>query len=388
MGDADHHAGETLGRYQLVEHLGDGAMGSVWKGLHVALKKPVAVKLLREEFGRSPEFRERFVREGEAASRVRHPNVVEIFDVGEERGVAWLAMELLEGECLADKLDREGALPVSEAVDLLLPVLAAVSAAHEEGVVHRDLKPENIFISLTRDGARVPKVLDFGISRVVDDASGRIRTQTDMILGTPQYMAPEQARGDRNIDDRADQYALGAIAYECVTGALAITNGAVYEMLDRVVRGHFLAPRAVRPELPEALESVICRAMSRDPAARFRSLRSFGASLMPFASDLARATWASVFDIDELLLSSPTVVQSAPPFAPPVVAPAPASTPTVDEEAPTDVRVVADTIVDVPVREGTTTPIRRRRPTAVLVGAILTFGAVVAAIIVATARLS
>ncbi len=387
MGDAHHHAGETLGRYTLVEHLGDGAMGSVWKGLHVALKKPVAVKLLREEFGRSPEFRERFVREGEAAARVRHPNVVEIFDVGEERGVAWLAMELLEGECLADKLDREGALPVSEAVDLLLPVLAAVSAAHEEGVVHRDLKPENIFISLTRDGARVPKVLDFGISRVVDDASGRIRTQTDMILGTPQYMAPEQARGDRNIDDRADQYALGAIAYECVTGALAITNGAVYEMLDRVVRGQFPAPRAVRPELPEALEAVICRAMSRDPAARFRSIRSFGASLMPFASELAHATWAPVFDIGEILLSSPTVVQPPPSFAsPPIAAEA---APTLVDEAPTHVRQAADTLVDAnPDREGTTTPIRRRRPTSVIVGAILAFGVVVAALIVVAARLS
>ncbi len=369
-----HHAGDTFGRYAITEHLGGGAMGSVWKGVHVVLKKPVVLKLLREEFGSSPEFRARFVREGEAAARIRHPNVVEIFDVGEERGVAWLAMELLEGEDLANKLEREGALPVSEAVDLLLPVLAAVSAAHEEGVVHRDLKPENIFLSRTRDGAIVPKVLDFGIARVVDDTTGRVRTQTNMLLGTPQYMAPEQARGDRNLDDKTDQYALGAILYECVTGTFAIAEGPIYDMLDRVVNGTFPPPRTHRPELPEALDAVVLRAMSHAPARRFRSLRSFGASLIPFASEMGFATWSRVFDPEALLHGAATIVQptaSLPPGAPSQIVPR--STPS---------RAEADTLVDArSEHEGTTTPMRKRARwplIAAALGALALIGLIVA----------
>jgi len=288
--------GATLGRYQLIARLGAGAMGTVWKALQLGLNRPVALKLLRREHAGVAPIRARFLREGEAAARIRHPNVVVVHDVGEHDGIPYLAMEHLDGESLADKIDREGPSPPAEAVAILLPVVAAVSAAHEEGVIHRDLKPENIFLARHRDGSLLPKVLDFGISRVVDDRSGRVQTLNDTILGTPQYMAPEQARGERDIDDRSDQYALGALLYELTTGAMPFGDLPIHALLGRVMNGSFPPPRQRRPELSPALEGVILRAMALDRGARFRSLKSFGAALLPFADDATRTAWAGTFD--------------------------------------------------------------------------------------------
>lgn len=300
--------GSLFGRYQLQAKLGEGAMGTVWKALHLGLKKPVALKLLKGELASDATIRGRFVREGEAASRIRHPNVVDVYDAGECEGVPYLAMELLDGESLADKYEREGALPPEEIAEVMLPVLAAVSAAHQEGVVHRDLKPENIFLTRNHDGTVHPKVLDFGISRVVNDRSGRVRTQVDVILGTPHYMSPEQARAEGTIDDRSDQYAIGAILYEAATGRIAFDDAPLYLLLKRVAEGEFRAPRVLRPEVPLGLEAVILRAMALDPRHRFRSLRSMGASLLPFANERTRALWAATFDPQAAGLHGATLV--------------------------------------------------------------------------------
>ena len=191
-------------RYEIGSLLGEGGMGSVWKATHLKLQKPVVIKTLRPEHARSDTTRARFVREGEAASRIRHPNVVEIFDVAEFEGSPYLVMEFLEGEDLRALLRRRGALSLDAIVEVMLPVCNAVAAAHDAGVVHRDLKPENIFLSRTRDGALIPKVLDFGISRI-DDGALSNQTNTGALLGTPRYMSPEQARGERGIDARSDQ---------------------------------------------------------------------------------------------------------------------------------------------------------------------------------------
>ncbi len=303
--------GTPLDRYQLNAKLGEGAMGVVWKATHTGLKRPVAIKILKRQFAGDATVRARFLREGEAAARIRHPNVVEVHDVGEFEGTPYLVMEYLDGESLADKFDREGALPPAEIAEVMLPVLAAVSAAHREGVIHRDLKPENIFLARGHDGAVLPKVLDFGISRVVNDRSGRVRTQVDTILGTPQYMSPEQARAERAIDDRSDQYALGAVLYEAATGAMAFEDGPLYPLLDRIVNGRFRPPRAVRPEVSATLEAVILRAMSLDPSQRFRSLRSMGSSLLPFATERTRAVWERTFDANEARFGDATLIDES-----------------------------------------------------------------------------
>ncbi|MFO0649914.1 MAG: protein kinase [Polyangiales bacterium] len=274
-------------RYEIGSLLGEGGMGSVWKATHLKLQKPVVIKTLRPEHARSDTTRARFVREGEAASRIRHPNVVEIFDVAEFEGSPYLVMEFLEGEDLRALLRRRGVLSLDAIVDVMLPVCNAVAAAHDAGVVHRDLKPENIFLSRTRDGALVPKVLDFGISRI-DDGALSNQTTTGALLGTPRYMSPEQARGERGIDARSDQYALGVILYECATGRVPVDEGALYEVLRRTIHGEFAPPRAHRPELPADFEAVILRALSLAPASRFPSVRALAAALLPFGDDIAK----------------------------------------------------------------------------------------------------
>jgi len=283
--------GTVLGRYEIRRQLGRGGMGAVYEAIHRDLKKRVAVKVLFGALAANEEAKQRFLREGEAASRIRHPHVVDVTDVGTDGTRSYLVMELLEGEDLASRLDR-GPMTPEEAADILLPVMAGVAAAHEEGVVHRDLKPENIFLSRPKHGGVVPKVLDFGVSKVAGD--GRL-TGTAATFGTPFYMPPEQLRGARQADHKSDQYAIGVVLYECVVGRRPFEAENIYAMLRAIGDGEYPHPRAVRPDLPESLEAVIVRAMQMDPAGRFPSLRAFGAALLPFASETARVMWADQF---------------------------------------------------------------------------------------------
>ncbi len=300
MSTADEDAetlppGTVLGRYQLVRLLGRGGMGAVYEGTHLDLKKRVAIKTLRPGIAALPGAQARFLREGEAASRIQHRNVVDVTDVGTAGGVTYLVMELLEGQDLAERLEQVGALPVAETLEILLPVLAAIAVAHDEGVIHRDLKPENIFLSRPRHGGVEPKVLDFGISKISSRGSGNTLalTGTGASMGTPYYMAPEQIRSAAGADARSDQYALGAILYQCVTGRRAHEGATIYEVIRSVGDGSFPPPRAVRPDLPRALDDVILRAMRLDPAQRFSSVRALGQALLPFAAPAARARWAA-----------------------------------------------------------------------------------------------
>jgi eukaryotic-like serine/threonine-protein kinase len=287
MGAEKFTEGFRFDRYELGSLLGEGGMGSVWKATHLKLQKSVVIKTLRPEHARSESTRARFVREGEAASRIRHPNVVEIFDVAEFEGSPYLVMEFLDGEDLRGLLRRRGTLTMEAMIEVMLPVCNAVAAAHDAGVVHRDLKPENIFLSRTRDGALVPKVLDFGISRI-DDGALSNQTNTGALLGTPRYMSPEQSRGERGIDARSDQYALGVMLYECATGRVPVDEGALYEMLRRTIHGEFAPPRTHRPDLSPDFESVILRALALSPAERFPSVRALAAALLPFGDDTAK----------------------------------------------------------------------------------------------------
>jgi hypothetical protein len=292
--------GTELGRYQITRLMGRGGMGSVYEGIHRDLKKRVAIKTLHPAVAATPGARARFLREGEAASRIRHPNVVDVTDVGTENGIAYLVMEFLEGEDLSSLLGRVGALPFAESVDLMLPVFAAISVAHDEGVIHRDLKPENIFLARERHGRPEPKVLDFGISKLSSNGGNTLAlTGTGASMGTPYYIAPEQVRSAAGVDARSDQYALGAILYECVTGQRAHRGETIYEVIRSVGEGSFIPPRVHRPDIPPELEKAILRGMGLEPAQRFSSVRAFGRAILPLATSAARAKWAPAFAGDD-----------------------------------------------------------------------------------------
>jgi eukaryotic-like serine/threonine-protein kinase len=279
--------GDRFGKYEIVRWIARGGMSEVYEAIHTGLKKPVALKVLRGEMAENAEARERFVAEGSNAALVRHPNVVDVSDVGIIDELPYLVMELLEGEALGTVYARAGRLPVTDVVDLLLPVAAAVGLAHEHGVIHRDLKPDNVFLQY--EGRRViPKVLDFGASRVLHD---RRITMNVSVLGTPHYMSPEQARGEKSTDARTDQYALGVMLYEGITGRLPRESNDPLELLHQVAYGPFRPPSELG-ELPEGLEAVIVRALAREPSQRFATMRDFALALVPFASDVAREYWS------------------------------------------------------------------------------------------------
>ncbi|MFO0647935.1 MAG: serine/threonine-protein kinase [Polyangiales bacterium] len=372
MEDSELSEGTPFGQYRIVKRLGSGAMGAVYAAEHTGLHKRVVLKVLHAQHARSPSIRSRFAREGRAAASIRHPNVVDVTDVGLQDGTPYLIMELLEGESLGDLLGRHGALAVESAVDLMLPVIAGVEAAHASGVVHRDLKPDNIFVTRDATGAAHPKVLDFGISRVAEGDDGR-HTGTDGILGTPTYMAPEQIERARDADARTDQYALGVTLYECLTGAVPFAADNVYKLLVMVREAPVTAPRALRPELPPALDAAVLRAMARDPEARFPTLRAFMAALLPFASERARVLWGDAARLAQSALVTPAAL--APGLAPalaPGLAPAPVDAP----DTVVDSLVVATN----PRTSAQQRPRRDARPAvAVAIAAALLLGGVIVA---------
>src|SRR5215471_14650499 len=264
--------GQSFGRYQIVRLLGEGGMGAVYEAVHPILKKRFAIKTLLPSIAEMPEARARFLREGEATSRINHPNVVDVSDVGTEAGVPYLVMEYLEGETLAEHLDKRVRLDIGEAVDLMLPVISAVAAGHEQGVVHRDLKPANIFLARGPWGERVPKVLDFGVSKLVGEGDSANLTGTMAFLGTAAYMSPEQARGARRVDAQSDQYALGLIFYEMLTGVRAHHGEHPLEVLHNVTSGVIVPARELRPDLPQPLVDVLTRMLALAPGDRHPSL--------------------------------------------------------------------------------------------------------------------
>ena len=273
-------------------------MGSVYEATHGTLGKQVALKVLLPEMAANAELAARFVREGRAAARIRHPHVVDVYDVGTAPTGTYLVMELLEGRDLSAELSACGSLPAPEALALLLPVFSAVSAAHRAGVIHRDLKPANVFLSCDPTGRIHPKVVDFGISKIVEEPGGMALTQSAAVLGTPYYMAPEQVQAVKNTDARSDQYALGVILFECVTGRRPFLADGLYELLVAIGSARTPSASGIAGSVPEGLSEAIQRAMSRDPADRFSSVRDFGRAVLPYADELTRALWSREFHDD------------------------------------------------------------------------------------------
>jgi serine/threonine-protein kinase len=270
-------------------------MGAVFAATHVELKRKVAIKVLHPQLAENPRIRARFLREGRSVARVRHPHVIDVHDVGRRGELAYLVMEHLEGVGFDVVLHRHARLSPGRIASALLPVAAALYAAHQRGIVHRDVKPSNIFITLAPGGRPHPKLLDFGVSKLVDDDQPGDLTETGVVLGTPFYMSPEQAYGDRSVDARSDQYALGVIAYECATGQRPIDGPSIYQIFDRIVRGDFRRPIDVEPGIPAALELVILTAMATDPAHRFPDVRELGRALLGVADATTRTAWQPIF---------------------------------------------------------------------------------------------
>ena len=411
MGDAS--LGRLVaGRYELVGVLGEGTFGVVYDAVHRVIGRRVAVKLLREDIGRDPELVQRFQLEARAAGALGHPNIVQIFDAGQmdDAGAAhFLVMERVDGASLASEVGR-GPLPIARAVDIAAQVLSGLAAAHRRSIVHRDLKPENILLGVDEEGREVAKIADFGISKVLDPARLGVTADVRMtghgeVLGTPLYMAPEQAAGEADIDHRADLWAVGCVLYEMVCGRPPFLGENFPQILAALLRDPPLMPGTLRADVPPALEAVIMRALEKDRAGRPPDASAMRSMLLAAASGevpatapppgedeaalvaaLSRAVALELADEPAPALPEPEIELA--PVAPPPPRAAPrAATPVPDAFAPpdaVDVPVMLEvdrgllrtsqrrTVVDTPAPARTLAVAPRRRfPIAGLVSALL-----------------
>lgn len=287
--------GSKFGRYSIVRLIGVGGMGAVYEAMHESLKKRVALKTLHPTFAKNPEIRQRFLREGELASRIHHANVVDVTDFGTENDISFLVMEYLEGMSLEERIEKEGRLESATAADVMLGACAGVAAAHDEGVIHRDLKPANIFLLRQRGGDYRVKIVDFGISKAQEKSLEGNLTSTGHVVGTPYYMAPEQMRSSREVDARADQYSLGVTLYEALCGQKPFEADSLFEVVRKVAQGDYAQPRDLVAEIPEGLEAIVLKMMALEASMRFETLRDVGRALMSFATDRGRALFATEF---------------------------------------------------------------------------------------------
>ena len=274
--------GTKVGRYEIIRLVGEGGMGTVYEAMDARLNRRVALKVLSCHLKSKRKAAKRFAIEAQAAARLVHPNVVGIYDFDMECALPYMAMEFLDGETLASEIAR-GPLAFDRMAEIMLAVCAGVYAAHQAGIVHRDLKPSNIFLCPDWKGHETARVLDFGISKVGGISSSGL-TQTGDILGTSQYLSPEQASGLRHISEASDQYSLGVVMYECMTQRTPQQGLPLHQLLSNVTQGIHAPPRKLRQELPADLEAIIERAMSVRPKDRFRSVHELGRELFDFAS--------------------------------------------------------------------------------------------------------
>jgi serine/threonine protein kinase len=309
--------GEVIGgKYELIRPLGEGGMGSVWLASNRALDSHVALKLLKADLD-AADAGERLLQEARAAARIGHRAIVRVFDFGHtEQGDPFIVMELLEGETLADVLTTRGRLTPIKSVQILLPVVDALSAAHARGIVHRDLKPENIF--LVREQRRTqPKIVDFGIAKVEQQAgSTRTLTRQGTVLGSPGYMSPEQARGLADVDQRTDVWSVCVVLYECITGRPAF-DGENYNALMRAIIEDSVVPSVDLAAGDASLWNVLERGLRKEPGERWPSMRALGGALAQWllshdvAQDVCGDPLTPLLDLAEP--SGPRDILSVPP---------------------------------------------------------------------------
>jgi serine/threonine-protein kinase len=266
---------QRLGRYQLEREIGRGAMGTVYLGRDTAINRMVAIKAipLASEFSESElaEARARFFREAETAGRLNHPNIVTIYDVGEERGLAYIAMEYLKGRHLSDYATHDTLLEPRKVLDLVARTAQALGFAHKQQVVHRDIKPANIMYDPSGD---VLKITDFGIARL----TGAGTTRTGIVLGTPSFMSPEQLQG-RTVTGSSDLFSLGVSLFQLLTGQLPFTADSMTGLMQQIAEAPHPPLRALRPDLPACVDGIIDRALAKTPEARFESGAQMAAAL-------------------------------------------------------------------------------------------------------------
>lgn len=294
--------GYRLGKYEIRAEIGRGGMGAVYKGYDPLLDRYLAVKVLAPHLVWEEEFVQRFLREARSAARLKHPNIVTIHDVGQQEGWYYFVMEYVEGIALNDFIQRHGALPVHDVLEVIAALASALDYAHGNGLIHRDIKPGNIIVGV---GGAIT-LTDFGIARAAQEQR---MTSTGTILGTPEYMAPEQAKGEE-ANARSDLYSLAVVAYQMLSGAVPYRADSTLALLFKVVNEPLPPIRQVKPELPEAVEEVLQRALAKDPAARYPNVTAF--------YDALRAAFG------ELPAGAPSLVQNVRPEDVAVIATPPA----------------------------------------------------------------
>jgi len=271
--------GQQFGnKYRIVRLLGEGSMGAVYEGENVPIRRRVAIKVLHAGVTQHKDTVQRFEREAQAAGRIGSEHIVEVLDLGElPDGSRYLVMELLEGMTLADRIRERGRLTPEEAGPIAHELLGGLAAAHDKGIIHRDLKPANVFLVQARGGQPdFVKILDFGVSKFsVLNAEEASMTRTGAVLGTPFYMSPEQAKGERAIDPRSDLYAVGVILYECVTGQVPFHAETFNELLFKIVLESPPPAESFVPDLDPSFAAILRKSMDREPVARFQTALEF-----------------------------------------------------------------------------------------------------------------
>ncbi len=266
-------------KYKLAECIGRGGMGEVWRAEHLTLKADVAIKFIHTELSGAEDIAKRFTREAQAAAAIRSAHVVQILDYGVDGAMAYIVMELMQGESLADRLERDGRLAPAELAKIMTHMARAVGRAHEAGIVHRDLKPDNVFLTYA-DDELVAKVLDFGIAKFQPTAGSTLSasTRTGALMGTPYYMSPEQAEGNRELDFRTDIWAMGVIGYQVLIGCRPFDSDALGNLLMKICAHPVPVPSQAGP-VPDGFDDWFATACNRDATARFASAKQAAEAL-------------------------------------------------------------------------------------------------------------
>ena len=310
----DRLIGTEVGRYRIERLLGEGGMGRVYLAIQPMIGSQVAIKILSDECARSPELLERFFSEARAVNLIRHEGIVNVLDMSLlPDGRPFIVMEFVEGTTLADALRTER-LPLGGLVQVMCEVFSALAAAHAIGIVHRDLKPDNVLVT----GEGHAKVLDFGIAKLAPDLQHGLspRTQTGALLGTPHYMSPEQISGKGQVDARSDIYAAGVMLYEAITGRRPFEGETLFDLMRAHLELPPPSPRALRPELPPAIEHVVLTAMAKRPEERFQSATAMAQALQHAAAELPAHEWRPVSSRSGVPMISRSGSRAAPPPSP------------------------------------------------------------------------
>jgi serine/threonine-protein kinase len=306
----------VAGKYKLTRLLGRGGMGSVWEGVHTTLGNRVACKFIEPQYVSSADALSRFENEARAAASLKSKHVVDVYDHGvTPDGIPYIVMEFLAGESLDSRIEKRGALPLAQAAVIIGQVSRALARAHKIGIIHRDLKPENVFLVWDdEDQTDIAKVVDFGIAKFTESGSSGISsaTKTGALLGTPYFMSPEQARGLKSVDARSDNWSLGIIAYEAITGRRPFDGESVGDLLVRICTTDPAPPSELIPSLPAALDEWMAKALNRDPDHRFQDVREMAEALISIAGLPGRGTLGSAVAAGETEADRPNAEHRVP----------------------------------------------------------------------------